>query len=145
LTLKWNQKTTQVSVDLTKELVERGEIGLFQDIITKYHIKEGEVLELAFSPASFFFREHPQKLLDKRLTYEEIRGVISDVVNYNLDDVQIAFFLASAFKKNGFSNEEIYFMTKAMAETGEMLFGREILWLINIRLAECQAIAPRLW
>ena len=41
----------------------------------------------------------------KRLNYEEIRGIISDVVNYNLDDVQIAFFLASAFKENGFSEE----------------------------------------
>ncbi|MDQ5882778.1 MAG: phosphorylase [Patescibacteria group bacterium] len=122
LTLKWNQKTTQVSVDLTKELVGRGEIGLFQDIITKYHIKEGEVLELALAQPPSSLESIRKKLLDKRLTYEEIRGVISDVVNYNLDDVQIAFFLASAFKKNGFSNEEIYFMTKAMAETGEMLF-----------------------
>ncbi len=122
LTLKWNQKKTEVSVDLTKELVGVGEIGLFQDIITKYRIKEGEVLEFTLATPPSSLESIRKKLLGKRLNYEEIRGIISDVVNYNLDDVQIAFFLASAFKENGFSEEEIYFMTKAMAETGEMLF-----------------------
>jgi len=99
LTLKWNQKTTQVSVDLTKELVERGEIGLFQDIITKYRIKEGEVLELALAQPPSSLESIRKKLLDKRLTYEEIRGVISDVVNYNLDDVQIAFSWPQLLRK----------------------------------------------
>ncbi len=47
---------------------------------------------------------------------------MADIVNYRLDDIQIAFFLASAFRKEGFSKEEIYYLTKAMAETGEMLY-----------------------
>ncbi len=36
LVLKWNHKTTEVGVDLTKEMVSKGEIGLFKDIIEKY-------------------------------------------------------------------------------------------------------------
>ena len=62
-----------------------------------------------------------KKLIGHHLSYSEIHSIIYDIVHYHLDDIQIAFFVASAFMKNGFSNEEIYYMTKAMAETGDML------------------------
>ncbi|MGC8880699.1 MAG: thymidine phosphorylase [Minisyncoccia bacterium] len=122
LILKWNHKQTEVGVDLTKELVKKGEIGLFKDIIEKYQIKKGEVLELSLAAPPPSLESIKKKLLNKELNYEEIKGIMADIVNYRLDDIQIAFFLTSAFKKNGFSKKEIYYLTKAMAETGEMVY-----------------------
>ena len=122
LLLKWNHKQTEVGVDLTKELVNQGEIGLFQDITLRYKIKEGDILELSLTQPPPSLESIRKKLLGKKLTYEEIKGIMADIVDYRLDDIQIAFFLASSFQKNGFSGEEIYYMTKAMAETGEMIF-----------------------
>lgn len=122
LVLKWNHKKTEVGVDLTKEMIEKGEIGLFKDIIERYKIQEGEPLELSLAPPPSSLASIRKKLLDKRLSYEEIKGIMADIVSYRLDDVQIAFFLTSAFEKDGFSKEEIYYLTKAMAETGEMVY-----------------------
>ncbi len=121
VTLRWRHKETEVKVDLTKNLVKRGEIGLFQDIIKKYQITEGESLEISLAPPPSSLEAIKKKLLGEQLTSEEYHSIIADIVHYRLDDVQIAYFLASAFSKKGFSKEEIYYLTKAMAETGEML------------------------
>ncbi|NMB92230.1 MAG: thymidine phosphorylase [Parcubacteria group bacterium] len=121
LTLKWGQKKTEVGVNISKNIIKPGEIGLLQDILDKFNIPEGAVVELKLAPLASSLVCIQKKLVGRHLSYESIRAIISDIVNYHLDDVQIAFFVASAFMKNGFSNEEIYYMTKAMAETGEML------------------------
>ncbi|MGB9763271.1 MAG: thymidine phosphorylase [Minisyncoccia bacterium] len=118
----WNNHQTQVSVDLTKDLIQRGEIGLFADIIEKLSIEEGEIIKVKLAPLASSLPSIQKKLLNKPLTYHEIQGLINDIVNYHLDDIQIAFFIASAFSPNGFSNEEIYYLTKAIAETGEMFY-----------------------
>jgi len=122
LVLKWESKKTEVGVNITRNLVDKGEIGIFRDIFEKYQIKEGEILELALAPLPSSLESIKKKLLGKELNYEEALGIISDIVNYRLDDIQIAFFIAPAFEKSGFSNQEIYYLTKAMAETGEMMF-----------------------
>ncbi len=121
LSTKWNHKKTEVGVDITRNLVKSGEIGLFRDIVERYKIKEGDVLELTLAPAAPSLECIQKKLVGKRLSYPEVKSIIYDIVHYHLDDIQISFFVASAFMKNGFSNKEIYYLTKAMAETGEMM------------------------
>ena len=120
LSLKWDHKKTEVKVDISKNIIKPGEIGLFKDILDKFYIKEGEVLELQLAPLASSLDVIQKKLIGHRLSYPEVKSVIYDIVNYHLDDIQIAFFIAAAFMKKGFSNKEIYYLTKAMAETGEM-------------------------
>ena len=120
--LKWGKKQTEVTVDLSKELIKEGEVGLFKDIIEKYPIQEGEIIELFLAPPPSSLEAIRKKLKGGRLNYEEILSIISDVVNYHLDDVQIAFFIASAFMEKNFSLEEIYYLTKAIAETGQKIY-----------------------
>jgi len=121
LSVKWNHKKTEVGVDITRNLIKPGEIGLFRDIIEKYKIQEGDVLELTLAPAASSLESIQNKLKGKKLSYQEAKSIILDIVHYHLDDIQIAFFVASAFGKRVFSLEEIYYLTKAMAETGEMM------------------------
>lgn len=61
-----------------------------------------------------------KKLVGKRLSYEEIYTVMSELAKDNLGDVLTTFFAASFFKE-GFNEDELYYMTKAMVETGEKL------------------------
>jgi len=120
--LKWGKKQTEVTVDLSKELIKEGEVGLFKDITEKYPIKEGEIIELFLASPPSSLEAIRKKLKRGRLNYEEVLSIISDVVNYHLDDIQIAFFIASAFIEKNFSLEEIYYLTKAIAETGQKIY-----------------------
>jgi AMP phosphorylase len=121
LNMKWNHKKTEVGVDLTKNLVQPGEVGILRDIIEKYKIQEGEVVELSLASTPSSLECIQKKLKGKKLSYQEAKSIILDIIHYHLDDIQIAFFVASAFGQGVFSSEEIYYLTKAMAETGEMM------------------------
>jgi len=61
-----------------------------------------------------------KKLIGKKLTYKEIYAIMDEISRDNLGDVLTTYFVASGYSK-GFSNEEIYHLTKAMVETGEKL------------------------
>lgn len=61
-----------------------------------------------------------KKLVGKPLSYKEIYAVMDEIAHKRLGQVLTTYFAASGFSK-GFSNEEIYFLTKAMIETGEKL------------------------
>jgi len=121
LALKWKEKKTEISVDTTRSIVNKGEIGLFRDITNRYKIKKGELLELRLAGQSASLKTIHKKLDEKKISYEEIRSLISDIARYRISDLELAFFIASAFDKKNFSREEIYYLTKAISETGEMM------------------------
>jgi len=61
-----------------------------------------------------------KKLIGKKLTYPEIFAVMDEIGHKRLSSVLTTYFAASGYSK-GFTNEEMYFLTKAMIETGEKL------------------------
>src|SRR5579863_9776977 len=61
-----------------------------------------------------------KKLIGKRLTYPEIFAVMDAISKEKLSPILTTYFAASGYSK-GFSNEEIYYLTKAMIETGDRL------------------------
>ena len=61
-----------------------------------------------------------KKLVGKKLNYEEIYAVMDEISHKKLGDILTTYFAASGYS-NGFSSEEIYYLTKAMVETGEQL------------------------
>jgi len=121
LELKWKNKKTEIAIDTTKSLVKKGEIGLFRDITNRYKIKKGELLELRLSGHAPSLKTIHKKLDEKKITYDEISSLVSDIARYRISDLELAFFIASAFDKKNFSKEEIYYLTKAISETGEMI------------------------
>lgn len=121
LVFRWRNKETEVVVDVTTSLVLPGEVGLFADILEKFRIKEGELIELAFGERPQSIKAIHKKLLGRPLTYDEIYSVVQDVVNYRLNEVEMAFFSAPFFDEKKLSAEEIYYLTRAFCETGETL------------------------
>ncbi len=61
-----------------------------------------------------------KKLLGKELSYKEIFTLMDEIANQRLGPVLTTYFAAAGFKE-GFSEDELYYLTKAMAETGQML------------------------
>ncbi len=61
-----------------------------------------------------------RKLIGKKLTYKEIFSIMDQIAKQRLGDVLTTYFAASGYSK-GFTKEELYYLTKAMVETGEKL------------------------
>jgi len=61
-----------------------------------------------------------KKLIGKRLSYQEIFALMDEIANRRLGPILTTYFAAASFKE-GFSDKELYYLTKAMAETGERL------------------------
>lgn len=61
-----------------------------------------------------------KKLVGKKLNYAEIFAIMDEIAHERLGDVLTTYFAASGYSE-GFSDQEIYYLTKAMVETGERL------------------------
>lgn len=61
-----------------------------------------------------------KKLVGKKLNYKEIYAIMDQIAKEKLGDVLTTYFAASGYS-NGFSDDELYYLTKAMVETGEKL------------------------
>lgn len=120
LRLKWNNKKTVVTANFTKTKVNHGEIGLFAEIWQHYKIKPGEVIQLSLVERPNSIESIKKKILGKELTYPEMYSIVKDIADFVLSDVEITYFVASGFARK-FSREELYYLTRAIAETGDML------------------------
>jgi len=61
-----------------------------------------------------------KKLVGKRINYDEAFAIMDEFSTRGLGDVFVAYFAASSFN-NGFNIEELYYLIKAMVETGNKL------------------------
>lgn len=66
-----------------------------------------------------------KKLLGKELSYKEIFALMDEISNKRLSPILTTYFAAAGFKE-GFSEDELFFLTKSMAETGEKLHFRGV-------------------
>ena len=118
--LSWKGGTVVASANYSRHKVEKGEIGLFKEVWHKRSIQEGEIIkvhELARPASVLAIRK---KMLGGKLSYEEIRSIIEDIVNDRIGTAEITYFVASGFLRR-YSDEELYFLTKSIAETGDEL------------------------
>src|SRR3989344_947892 len=79
----------------------------------KEHIKEIKQQQKALNAIR-------KKLIGKKLNYKEIYAIMDQISKEKLGDILTTYFAASGYSK-GFTHQEIYFLTKAMVETGEKL------------------------
>ncbi len=61
-----------------------------------------------------------KKLVGKTLNYKEVFSIMDQIAKQRLGQVLTTYFAASGYSQ-GFSNQELYYLTKAMIETGEKL------------------------
>ena len=61
-----------------------------------------------------------KKLVGKKLSYPEIFAIMDEIANKRLGPVLTTYFTAAGFRE-GFTDDELYHLTKAMVETGPKL------------------------
>lgn len=61
-----------------------------------------------------------KKLVGKSLRYDEVYAIMDEIARDKLSPVLTTYFAAAGFKE-GFSDEELFFLTKAMVATGPRL------------------------
>ncbi len=118
--VKWRGQRAIVMAYYTRTEVKKGEIGFFREIWRQRDIKKGEPVALRVLSRPPSIEAIRKKLQGKPLTYKEMNSIIHDIVHHKLSNVEITYFTASSFIKE-LSREELYFMTKAIAENGEQI------------------------
>lgn len=109
-----------VKVIITDKEVQIGEVGLYEDIVEDYHIPEGSILLVDIPSVSKAIEAIKRKMSGHILTEEELVSIMKDIGTRKLKETEVAFFVATFFSP-GFTDEEIYYMTKGMAQSGEIL------------------------
>jgi AMP phosphorylase len=109
-----------VKVIITDSELVAGNIGLYEEIADEYHVPEGSSVLVDIPSTSESLDAIRKKISGHRLTEAELLSIMRDIGTRKLKETEIAFFVSTFFNP-GFTDEEIYGMTKGMAESGEIL------------------------
>ena len=115
--LSKGDRVCTASVALSSTIVSPGEILLPKSLAEELKVLEGDLIgvRVAETPQSALFIK--KKLLGSKLSPEEIRAIIRDIVDGSLGDGEIAAFL-SAQEIHGLTIDELESLTRAMVDTG---------------------------
>lgn len=118
--LCWHDVCLFVAVDFSDSLVRTGELGMFNEVWTKYGIPADDLVSISLTEPAKSHESIKKKMLGQTLTYDEIKGIMEDIAKRRLSTIMMTYFAAASYNP-GFNDEEIVHLTKAMAETGDML------------------------
>lgn len=120
LTISHGEQSANVTADVSRDLVKEGEIGLFNEVSKRINVKEGEVVGVDYLGSSEATKAIVKKLLKNDLNEQEIHAVIEGIVTNHLGTIETTYFAACGFSP-GFTDKELYYMTKAIANTGNTI------------------------
>ncbi|MFZ5365462.1 MAG: AMP phosphorylase [Patescibacteria group bacterium] len=121
LQLVWSKtKKVIATADTSNTKVKPGEIGLFQEVWKKHAVEQADIVEVSIMSRPLSIETIRKKLLGQPATYQEIHAVIKDIVDGTLGSIETTYYAASSFVKD-YSLDELYYVTKAMADTGEKM------------------------
>lgn len=118
--LTWGKNRIVASANFSRHKVQKGQIGLFKELWQRRSVKPSDMIEVVEQMRPESIKAIRKKLLGKHLNYEEIYSIINDIVHDVIGKTEITYFAASGFM-HAYSNKELYYLTKAIAETGEQL------------------------
>ncbi len=120
--IKTRKKQTTAIIDLTDEhsFVMPGEIGLLTEVCNKLDVKTGDIVSINVQSKPMSITFIKKKLNGNRLSHDELRTIVNDVVNDRLSEIELTYFVSSSFIHE-LSISEIVGLTKAMINTGEIL------------------------
>ncbi|MBO3798683.1 MAG: AMP phosphorylase [Thermoproteota archaeon] len=106
--------------NITSTLLSRGEVGVFTETARSLGLKDGDLVNLVPSEKPQSIAYIRKKMSGQKLSGEEIRVIIRDIVENNLSDIELSAYV-SAVEMRGMDMDEVTDMVKAMVETGETI------------------------
>ena len=107
-------------VDKSDSILKKGEVLIAETQMEKYGIKDGEVLEVVYSPKPDSVNYIRRKMDGEKLSKDEIRAVVDDILESRLSKIEVSAWLTSLYI-NGMDLEEIAHFTNAMVDTGDRI------------------------
>ena len=107
-------------VDLSKELVSSGEVGLPREVAERFGINEGDYVEIRHMPRPKSIEYIRKKLDGRSLDKPEMYEIIRDVVDDRLSEGELGAFVAAMYIR-GLDDNEVVYLTQSLVETGDTL------------------------
>lgn len=119
----WGKNIMIATLDISDSAVSQGEVGLFADAWERFESQQGdpyEIVQLRILQEPTSVKHIVKKLKGGKLSYEEMYEIMRDISSHRLGTIETTYFAACGYNP-GFDEDEIFYATKAMAETGEMM------------------------
>lgn len=114
------EKSVICSVDITSKNLKESEVGLFVEPWECLKLRKGSKVGVESVPKPAGLDAIQSKLDGDELNKEEIYSIVKDIVDDALTDIELTAFISASYCE-GMSLEEVYNLTKAMVDTGELL------------------------
>jgi AMP phosphorylase len=110
--------STTAILDTTQEMVKKGEIGIFIEALKDLNNPVSVDVFPAPKPASLCYIKN---MMDrKKLTEDQIRSIVQDIVDNNLSEIELAAYVTASYIHN-MDSQEVEWLTRAMIDTGERI------------------------
>ncbi len=107
-------------VETTSSLIKQGKLGIYHQSNEQLQVSDGQSLEVRVADRPVSLDYIRKKMDGDRLSREEIRMIVSDIVHDNLSPSEITAFVISSYINN-LDIDEIEYLTRSMVETGDRL------------------------
>jgi len=114
------KKNNNTKKNYKQEMLTRGQIGLFLEAQYALNINSGETIEISTAQKPISLQYIKKKLEGKRLTSKELHILVQDIINKNLSDVELAYFVAGSYLQH-MDMAEVTALTEAMVHSGDIL------------------------
>jgi len=119
--LTWNNRLKRIAeIRTTTSKVKPGEVGLFKELWNKKSSLDSEIVEVEIVSRPPSIQAIRKKIFGKKLNYDEIYSIIKDIVDDRFSEIETTYYVASSYLRD-YTLDELYYTSKAVAETGEML------------------------
>jgi AMP phosphorylase len=112
--------TVTAIVDFTEDMISPGMIGLYHEVKEQLQREWTEIVEIEPAEKPKSARLIRKNMDGEKLVQEEIYGLVKDIVEENLSEIELAAFLTSTYI-NDMTDDETEWLTRAMIDTGEKL------------------------
>ncbi len=107
-------------VNVSEDFVKKGEIGVMEEVRKSLDVAEGDAVRVSLAPRPRSVDYIRKKMRGETLSADEYDAIVKDVVSNALSEVELTAFVTALYI-NEMTMEETAYLTKRMAENGEML------------------------
>ncbi|MCX6707573.1 MAG: AMP phosphorylase [Candidatus Woesearchaeota archaeon] len=120
--LKRGNKEVITVVDFaeSENIVPKGSIGLFEEVLDKLSTKDGDIVNMSVTNKPISLTYIKNKMDGKELKYEEVREIINDTVSNMITMVELTYYVAANYMR-GMSFRETVALTRAMIDAGKKI------------------------
>jgi putative thymidine phosphorylase len=107
-------------IDIASGIFKKNEIVVSSELKEKLNLREGQLVNVNYSPSSKSMEYIKEKLKGKELSKEKIFQIIKDVGNNSLSEAEVSVFI-SAMYVHGMKMKETVYLVGAILASGKKL------------------------